>query len=644
MRCFSVLGPSHSGKTTLVQKLAELEGKPAHADEMGHMAFTRFSFMDDDWCAVDFAGGPELAGVTGNALLASDACVLCVPPDPEAAVLVAPYLRAIEAAGTPCFIFINRMDQPKGRVRDIVAALQEYSNHAIVMRQVPIREGGEIVGVVDLISERAWRYRDGQPSTLIEIPESAADREQEARTELLEHLSDYDDELLEQLIEDREPATGAVYSVATRVLQHSDIVPVLVGAASHANGILRLMKSLRHETPSVDALRQRLSAKRDTIAVGFHARIKKHVGKSICLRALTKGVKAGSQLGGDNLGSLQELGGKGAISALEPGQVAVAVKSDHLDAGKVFGAGSASAAPEWARAHTPVFARIIMPVNERDEVRLSDALSKLQQTDPGLKLGQDETTGHTVVRLQGPMHLRRVHDSLVEDFGIETEDHLPSATYRETISRKVDQHYRHRKQSGGAGQFADVNLFVQPLGRGEGFAFDDTVKGGAVPRNYIPSVEAGAQDALEKGPFGFPVMDVAVTLTDGKHHSVDSSDHAFRTAGRMAVKEALVAADPVLLQPVESVRIHIPSVFSGNMVSLISSLKGQVLGFDRDPEAKGWDIFRALLPAAAAEELIRHLGSATLGTAWYEAEFDHYEEIYGKEAEKISRERAEQAA
>jgi elongation factor G len=644
MRCFTIMGPSQSGKTTVAQKLAELEGKPARTESMGHMAFTRFSFMDEDWCAIDVAGGPELAGQTGGALLASDAAILCVPADPDAAVLAAPYLRAIEAAGTPCLIFINRMDAPKGRVRDIVGALQAYSGHSIILRQVPIREKGEVVGVVDLISERAWRYREGKPSSLVEIPGDVADREHEARAELLESLSDFDDGLLEELVEDREPATGALYSIATRVMQESEIVPALMGAASHANGILRLMKSLRHEAPAVDALRERLSSGGKPLAVAFHAKIRKHVGKSIFLRALADGVQAGAPLGGAGLGNLVEIEGKGAITRLEPGHVAIAVKSDQLNAGMLYTAAGAIEAPGWARGRPPVFTRIIAPVNERDEVRLSDALARLQETDPGLALGQDELTGHTVVRLQGPMHLRRLHEALAEDFGIETHDHLPSAIYRETISRRVEQHYRHRKQSGGAGQFADVNLIIQPLARGEGFAFEDTVKGGAVPRNYIPSVEAGAKDALERGPFGFPVMDVGVTLTDGKHHSVDSSDHAFRTAGRMAVREALASAEPVLLQPIGKVLIHIPSVYSGAMVSLISSLKGQVLGFDRDPEAKGWDIFRALLPASSADELIRALGSATLGTAWYDAAFDHYEEVYGKEAEKISRERAENAA
>lgn len=644
MRCFTILGPSQSGKTTLAQHLAALEGGPAHAESSGHLTLTRFAFMDEPWSVIDVAGGPEHAGQAGQVLMAADAAVLCVHPDPDAAVLAAPYLRAIEAAGTPCLIFVNRMDAPKGRVRDIVTALQEYSSHPIVLRQVPIREGGEITGAVDLISERAWQYREGLPSTLIEMPESAAEREQEARAELLEHLSDYDDALLEQLIEDREPATGSVYTIATRVMQTSTIVPAFLGAASHANGVMRLMKSLRHEAPTVEALTERLTVTETPLAVGFHARIRKHVGKSTWLRALGGEVKAGGQVAGNSLGTLTEVGGKGALDALEPGEVGATVKSDHLRAGHPYTAADTLDPPDWAQGHPPVLHRVVTPANPRDEVRLSGALAHLAETDPGLTLGQDELTGQTVLRLQGPLHLRALAATLAEDFGIEVEEHPTSATYRETIATEVTQHYRHRKQSGGAGQFADVNLIVKPLPRGSGFAFDDTVKGGTVPKNYIPAVEAGARDATETGPLGFPVIDIGVTLTDGRSHSVDSSDFAFRTAGRMGVRDALAEAQPVLLQPIERVSIHVPSVFSGAMVSLVSSLKGQVLGFDRHPQAKGWDVFRALLPAATTDDLIRALAGATQGTAWYEAEFDHYEEIYGKEADRITQAQAEAAA
>jgi elongation factor G len=633
------MGPSQSGKTELVKRMASLDGHPAKTEAAGHLSLTRFTFLGEPWCAIDMAGGPEYARMAGAALLASDAAVLCVTPDPDEAVLAAPYLRAIEAAGTPCLIFVNRMDTPKGRVRDIVSALQNYTSHAVVLRQIPIREGGQVVGAVDLISERAWRYREGQPSLLVEMPASESEREKEARAALLEHMSEYDDALLEELIEDRDPAKGALFEIARRETQESVILPCFLGAASHMNGVTRLMKALRHEAPAVEVLRDRLGAGA-ALAVGFHAQNRKHLGKCVFVRALGPGVAQGAPLGGATVGGLSELGGKSGHDHLAPGDVAISVKSDQLDAGKVFTADKALPAPDWARGAPPALARVVTPVHEKDDVRLSAALAKLAEADPMLTLGQDEATGHAHVRLQGPMHLRQMLAQLGDGFAVEVETHVPAPRYRETISSQVDEAYRHRKQSGGAGQFADVVMTITPLPRGEGFRFSEVVKGGAVPRNYIPSVEEGARDALAKGPLGFPVIDVSVTLTDGKHHSVDSSDYAFRTAGRQGVKEALAKAGPVLLQPIDRVDIHIPSVYSGAMVSLVSSLKGQVLGFDRDPECRGWDVFRALLPASAEEELVTALGSATQGTAWHEARFDHYEELYGREAERISKEHA----
>ncbi|MGL4281398.1 MAG: elongation factor G [Albidovulum sp.] len=640
MRCVAVLGPSQSGKTELVKALAALEDAHPQSETAGHLSLTRFRFMGEDWGALDVAGGPEFARMGGAALLAADAAVLCVSPDPDEAVLAAPWLRAIEAAGLPCFIFINRMDAPKGRIRDIVGALQAYSGHPVVLRQIPIREGGQIVGAIDLISERAWRYREGQTSQLVEMPKAEASREHEARAELLEHMSDFDDKLLEELIEDHEPAKGALFEIARRETQDRALVPAFLGSASHRNGILRLMKGLRHEVPEVAALKARLGVK-DGIAVGFHAQIRKHLGKCVFLRALTDGVKAGGQLGGAGLGGLAEPGGKPGKDHLDAGQIGMSVKSDQLDAGRVFSATAANPVPDWGRGCTPTLARVVTPVHERDDVRLSTALARLTEADPMLRLDQDAGTGHAILRFQGPMQERQVLASLSEDFGIEVATAPQSPRYLETISKPVDEQYRHRKQSGGAGQFADVMVTVKPAGRGEGFRFNEVVKGGTVPRNFIPSVEEGAREALDKGPLGFSVTDVSVTLTDGKHHAVDSNDFAFRTAGRMALREALPKAGPILLQPVDKIEIHVPSVYSGAMVSMISSLKGQVLGFEGNPDHRGWDVFRALLPASAEDDLVTALGGATQGTAWYDSAFDHYEEIYGREAERISKEFAE---
>lgn len=634
MRCVSVLGPSQSGKSTLVQALAGLEGRSA-SEVLEPVTVTTFAYLGEPWCALDLPGGAEFAAQAAGALMASDAAVLVVPPDPGAAMLAAPWLRVIEASGTPCVIFINKMDATRARLRDVVGALQGYANHTLVLRQIPMREGDRVVGAVDLISERAWRYREGRESALVEMPRGeVAAREHEAREALLEHMSEYDDALLEELIEDHEPASGALFQIARREMKDNVLTPVFMGAASHLNGVTRLMKALRHEVPGPEALAARLGGAE---AVAFGAAMRKHLGKVTALRALGGPVAAGATLSGGALGGLNLPGGGGA-GTLAPGAVGIAVKSDHLPTGKALDA-AASRAPDWARAQAPMLVRVLLPASERDEVRLSTALARLAETDPGLAPGTEDETGQATIAVQGPQHLRRVLAALEGDFGLSVETRPPNPVWRETISARAEVRYRHKKQSGGAGQFAEVALSVEPRARGEGFVFSEVVKGGAVPRNYIPSVGEGAAEALARGPLGFPVVDVAVVLSDGKSHAVDSSDFAFRTAGRQAVKEALAEAHPHLLQGIDHVAIHVPSACSGALVSLVSGLKGQVLGFDRDPQQRGWDLFRATLPAAAHDELLTQLAAATQGTAWIEARFDHFEEVYGREAEAISKAR-----
>ena len=626
MRVVTILGPSHSGKTTLVDAMVGLEGAAgAHMDVAGVASVRNFKYMGDGWAAIDIAGGAENLSQAGAALAASDAAVLCVPADADAAVLSAPHLRLLEAAGIPSIIFVNRVDAAANRISEIVSALQDYCGHNIVLRQVPMRSAEQIVGAVDLISERAWEYHEGKPSTLIEIPDNVIGREQAARTELLESLADFDDTLLEQLIEDKQPMASEIYDVAIKVLQQHDLVPALLGSALHRNGIVRLMKSLRHEAPSFDVARDRLRAS-DISAVGCVADSVKHLGKTIVVRAFDGSLNNGGILGGNAIGSITEINAKTPVNALKPGEIGLTVKTDHLNLGYCYSKDKSADLPAWAQAHRPTYRRIIIPLHEKDETRLSSALDRLSEIDPGLLVEQDDQTGQAVMNAQGPQHLRRLLQTLADGFGIAVEESMVPAALRETIRRKVEWRHRHRKQSGGAGQFADVVIELKPEPRGSGFRFEDTVKGGAVPRNYIPSVEAGAKDALTKGPGGCQVVDVSVVLKDGKHHSVDSSDYAFKTAGKNAVSEALAEAGSVLLQPILRVEIHVPTIFAGGLVPIVSGMKGQVLGFENHPSAAGWDVFSALLPMAAQDELFNSLASATRGTAWFTTEFDHYQE------------------
>ncbi|HCE72203.1 elongation factor G [Ruegeria pomeroyi] len=639
MRVFTVLGPSQSGKSTLVEAISRLDSRPTTFDLSETVHLHGFSYLEEPWCAIDVDGGSDALAFAGPAMAISDAAVIVVPPDPEAAVLCAPYLRLVEEARIPAFLFINRMDNPNGRIRDIVAALQAYCSHHIALRQVPIREGDQVVGAVDLISERAWKYREGEPSALIELPAAAVEREQEARAELLEALSDFDDHLLEQLIEDRQPPSAEVYDLAARVSQNHQLIPAYLGAANHGNGLTRMMKALRHEAPEFDIAAGRDAASEQARAIAGFGDMRKHMGKIVVLRGLGDGVKAHEALGGDTVGSLLELDARSQIGALAAGQIGLAVKSDHLRPGHIYDSAGASDLPDWARSHPPGHRQLVSPAHERDDARLSSALARMNEIDPGLHLGVDEGTGHAVLGCQGPQHLRRIATKLAEDFGVEITSEPVATAYRETIQKPVEHHHRHRKQSGGAGQFADVLLTVEPLPRGAGFQFDEVVKGGAVPKTYIPSVAQGAEEALARGPEGFPVVDVKVTLKDGKHHAVDSSDYAFRTAGKAAVREALPQAKPVVLQPIMRAEIHLPSMFVGDLVPAISGLQGQVLGFEAHPSAAGWEIFNALLPAVAEDELHRMLASSSRGTGWVRLSFDHYEELRGP-VPKPSRETA----
>lgn len=625
MRVFTVLGPSGSGKSTLVQALAELDGRRGKTLTVpGVASVSSFGFMGQDWAAIDMAGGAENLGSAGPALAASDVAVICVPADADSAVLAAPFLRKVEEAGCPSILFINRIDSAQSRIAEIVSALQTYSRHHIVLREVPIREGNSIVGFVDLVSERAWKFQDGRHSVLIEMPDSVKDREEQARAELLESYADFDEHLLDELIEDKEPPVAEVYDIASRTVQHNDLVPCFFGSASKGHGITRLMKSLRHDAPAVEAAQRRLASK--ATAVGALADVIRHLGKVVLVRAMQGAVAGGGRLGGADLGSITDLDAKTVLGALAPGQIGLAVKSDHLSAGQELLPDATHPLPDWGRVQAVPYRRIIATVHQKDDGRLQAALDRLAEIDPAMTVSVDAKTGRPVLNTQGPLHLRRLVTKITGDFGIAVNEAPVPPTLYETIRRGTEVHHRHRKQTGGAGQFADVMIELRPEARGSGFAFTETVKGGAVPRNYIPSVEEGAREALTEGPLGFPVVDVSVELKDGKSHSVDSSDHAFRTAGKNAVREALAEVGTVLLQPVMKIDVHVPAVFSGALVPLVSGLKGQVLGFESHDSAAGWDLFQLMLPMASEDELFAALAGATRGTAWFTSTFDHYQE------------------
>jgi elongation factor G len=271
----------------------------------------------------------------------------------------------------------------------------------------------------------------------------------------------------------------------------------------------------------------------------------------------------------------------------------------------------------------------------KDDVRLSAALKRLSEEDPGLTIEHDAESGDIVVHGQGEMHLRVTMERLEGKYQIAVDRQPPTIGYRETIRRGVSLRGRHKKQSGGHGQFGDVVIDIKPLARGEGFTFTDTITGGVVPKQYIPSVETGVRDYMVRGPLGFPVVDIAVNLSDGSYHSVDSSDMAFQLAAKLAMREGMPQCNPVLLEPVMKVTIFTPTDATAKITALIPQRRGRILGFDARAGWPGWDQVEALMPQAEIGDLIIELRSVTAGVASYHADFDHMAELTGRTADEV---------
>jgi elongation factor G len=315
-----------------------------------------------------------------------------------------------------------------------------------------------------------------------------------------------------------------------------------------------------------------------------------------------------------------------------------------VQTGDMLSPSGTAAQGEWPKPLTPLYSLAIHAADRADEVKLSGAMARLIEEDPALSFEANQDTGELLIHGQGEVHLQIAIDRMRNRFKLAVAGEKPHVPYKETIRKAVSQHARHKKQSGGHGQFGDVHVDIRPLPRGEGFAFDNSISGGAVPKQYIPAVEAGVRDYLRRGPLGFPVVDVAVTLTDGQYHAVDSSEMAFKTAGALAMREGMPKCGPVVLEPIYQVSIAVPSEFTSRIQRLASSRRGQILGFDAKTGWRGWDEVKVQMPQAEMHDLINELRSVTLGVGSFSSSFDHLQEMTGREADQVIAQRQSQIA
>ena len=667
-RCAALIGPYLSGKTTLLEALLHASGgttrrgsvrdansvgdhtPEARARQMStEINVASATFLGDPWTILDCPGSVELLYEAQGALLASDVAVVVVEPEVERALTITPLLRFLDRHKIPHMIFINKMDTANARVRDVLAALQSVSERPLVLRQVPLRgPDSEITGYVDLVSERAYRYRPGQPSDLIKLPDDFWDQERSTRTNLIEKLADFDDVLLEQLLEDVEPPKEEIYRHLTRTLSQVQVVPVFVGSALADWGIRRLWKALRHETPTphVTAERFEIAAEGEPLAQVIKTYNLPHTGKLSLARVWRGTISEGMVLNGTRVAGLLRLTGaqQEKIPSAQTGEVVGLTRMEDIATGAVLTPSGKAAPFVRPERPQPVFGLAITSERRQDDVKLTGAIGRLIEEDPTIELEQNADTQEMVLWGQGDIHLQIALDRLRNRNNLAVSGKPAGTPYKETIRRGTQQHSRFKRQSGGHGQFADVTVEVKSLSRGSGFTFTDSVVGGAIPRNYIPAVEEGVIEALRRGPLGFPVIDVAVNLVTGQFHTVDSSDQAFHTAGRQAVQEALPKCEPILLEPIDLVEISVPNAFTARVQRLVSGRRGQILGYDAKPDWQGWDVVSAHMPQSELHDLIVELRSLTLGVGSFAHRFDHMQEMTGRPAEKVLAMRTAEAA
>jgi elongation factor G len=658
------VGPFQSGKTTLLEAILARTGaiqrqgtvdagttvgdasKEARHHKMSVEAtFATTNFMGDSYTFVDCPGSIEFIQDMRSVLPAVDAAVVVCEADEKKVPQLQLILRELEDQNIPHFLFLNKIDKADKRVRDTVKLLQPASRVPLLLRQIPIWNGDIISGFVDLALERAFVYKEHAPSEIVDLTGDDLNREKDARFTMLETLADHDDELMEQLLEDIQPPRDKVFDDLAKELRDRIVCPVLLGVASRSNGVLRLLKALRHETPGAEETAARLGVKAGSDAVAlvlktFHTT---HGGKMSIARLLAGQAGDGTTLttsAGDAgrvsgvfrlMGQHFEKRGQAASGeTIAFGKLDSAKTGDTLSSGK-----QPHAALTQVKPYAPVLAIAVHAKERKDDVKLGPAFTKLTEEDPSLTVVHNAESHEVVIWGQGEMHLRVAAEHLADRFLVPVSTRPPSVGYRETIRKPVTQRGRHKKQSGGHGQFGDTVLEIKPLPRGSGFRFEDRITGGVVPRNYIPAVEEGVIDALKHGPLGFPVVDMSVALIDGSYHTVDSSDQAFRTAGRIGVVEGLPQCQPVLLEPIHLVEIVCPTEATAKMNAILSGRRGQILGFDTREGWDGWDTVRAQMPEAEIGDLIIEVRSATAGVGSFVFKFDHMAELTGRTADQI---------
>ena len=663
-RNVAIVGPYSSGKTTLLEsilfvtKQISRKGSIKEKNTVGDSSTeardrqmsVELSVADTEHQGInltflDCPGSVEFVQETYNALVGAGVVVVVCEPLVDKVLTLAPLFKFLDDWEIPHLVFINKMDRSSYGYGEILQALKKVSSSPLVPQQYPIVQGEQAIGYIDLVSEQAYQYHHQQPADPIALPAELVELEKNTRQEMLETLAEFDDHLLEELIEEIEPSQTEILQDLKQELGADLIVPIFFGVAEHDFGVRPLLDALVKEAPSPEVTAQRrgldvnaVGENGDTIAQVLKTYFTAQGGRLSLVRVWQGELTEGMILNGERISGIYQLRGQqqNPLPRASMGRIVALGKLDHAVTGDTLSNATEPVTPlPQAEAIAPVYALAITPQNRKDEVKLSSALGKLLAEDPSLHWEQHGDTREVILWGQGEVHLQVALARLERKYNLPMTTNLPQIPYKETIRSATNSHGRYKHQSGGHGAFGDVYLDIKPLDRGKGFQFHETIVGGVVPRQYIPGVETGVREYLAHGPLGFPVVDVDVTLTDGSHHSVDSSEQAFKQAARIAMTEGMTHCSPVLLEPILEITVSVPNDFTSKALQLITGKRGQILGYDRIPNWHSWDMVTGYLPQAEMHDFIIELRSLTLGVGFFNWQVAHLQEVPDQLAQNI---------
>ncbi len=660
LRNVAVAGPHHAGKTTLVEALLAHCGAiprrgsvrdgttvtDCEPEAIGHLqsvcvGFAHAACGPVDMTLVDTPGFVDFFEETKLALVAADAAVIVIDAEPGRVVQTAALVEHLEARTMPHLFFVNKLDRPGADFEGTLAALREAYGPHVVATHLPVGVGERFAGYVDLATKHAYLNGDAGV-TEIAVPAGMRETVEAQRTILLEALADFDDTLMEELLDGKDPSQDEIERDLCEDCAHDQIIPVLAGAAWENIGIAPLVDAIARLFPSpateprrdVDGRPVVPRADGPVVAQVCKTVVHQQQGKLSVVRVFsgtlvpsTPLVDASRDGAPVRLSGMVRLFGKRhePVQSAGPGAIVALARLEGVCTGDTLSSPGAGVLMPTVPLAEPLFAVAIAPAQRLDEAKLSQALARLIDEDPALRVGRAELTNELQLLGSGETHVSTATERLARKFNVEVKTHPPSIAYRETILGSTEIHSRYKHQTGGHGQFADVKLRFEPRERGSGVLFSEKIVGGVVPKQFFPAVEKGVREALlTGGPHGFPVTDLHVTLFDGAFHDVDSSEASFKTAAGMGVRDALHKLGTVVLEPLMHVETVVPSAALSAAVSQLTAKRGQILGFETG-DKPGRERVIALVPQAELARYATELRTASAGLGTFSARHERFE-------------------